>query len=332
MQTLSLDSVKVLKSEPAKLEDMLAIHSLKHMNFIESLPLNKTNVDEFSEYYTDDMYCSAGTREAVYLAAGGFIMGCEGVFKGDFQSAFAIVRPPGHHARESIAEGFCYANNLAIGTSKLIREVRVERVLVVDFDVHHGNGTQELFYKSDQVLFVSTYNKSLRYPSSPSKDINQIGEGKGEGYNINIPLSNKFKNADIQFVWDEFLLPIAKEYNPQIILVSAGFDAAIGDPVGKCLLSPKCYGTLIQKLMEIGTGRMVLSLEGGYHLPMLADCVSHCVRALLGDIDVLLDGSERGLPFRSTKKTVNELKALLCSKWNCFNRIWPLKRGAKAMA
>lgn len=219
--------------------------------------------------------------------------------------------------QESIGEGFCYANNVAIGASKLIREHGIERVLVVDFDVHHGNGTQELFYKSDQVLFVSTYNKSLKYPSTPSKEINQIGEGKGEGYNINIPLSNKFKNADIQFVWNEFLLPIAKAYNPQIILVSAGFDAAIGDPVGRCCLSAKCYATLIQKLMEVGTGRMVLSLEGGYDLPMLADCVSHCARALLGDTDVLLDGSERDLPFRSTKKTIKELKALLW-KWDCF--------------
>lgn len=272
---------------------------------------------EYTDHYTEDMYCSEDTRDAVYLAAGGFIMGCKGVLNGDFQSAFAIVRPPGHHARESIAEGFCYTNNVAIGASNAIREHGIERVLVVDFDVHHGNGTQELFYKTDQVLFVSTYNKSLKYPSTPSKDINQIGEGKGECYNINIPLSNKFKNADVEYVWDEFLLPIAKEYDPEIILVSAGFDAAIGDPIGRCCLTAKCYATLVKKLMEVGTGRMVLSLEGGYDLAMLADCVSHCVRALLGDTDVLLDGSKRELPFPSTRKTIKELKALLW-KWECF--------------
>ncbi|KAF9610949.1 hypothetical protein IFM89_025982 [Coptis chinensis] len=230
---------------------------------------------------------------------------CEAVARGEVQSAVALVRPPGHHAEFDRARGFCIFNNNAIAATHLLEsDLGINKIMMLDWDIHHGNGIQKMFWKDPRVLYLSLhrYDEATFYPCSEEANYDMIGEGPGEGFNINVPFSKRSGCDDVDYlaVWEHVVLPVALEYNPDIILISAGFDAEKGqsvsaspdysdseatdDPVGLTYrITPQCFARLLEKLMGFARGKIVMTLEGGYDPDSLANCVLSCVKTLLGD-------------------------------------------------
>jgi acetoin utilization deacetylase AcuC-like enzyme len=229
-----------------------------------------------------DTSTSAKSFEAALLAAGGLCELIQAVWKGDLKNGFALVRPPGHHAERDRAMGFCLFNNVAIGAYYAIHHFSLERVLIVDWDVHHGNGTQNAFYTDPRVLYFSTHRYGFFYPGSGGAT--EVGNGKGEGFTVNVPLSGGSGDSEYGSVFETILRPIASEYRPQLILVSAGFDIHYNDPLGGMEVTEKGFARLTQILMEIAEdtaqGKLVLTLEGGYDI----DGEQRSVRAVLKEL------------------------------------------------
>ncbi|KAI7985344.1 Histone deacetylase 5 [Camellia lanceoleosa] len=225
--------------------------------------------------------------------------------------------------------GFCLYNNVAVATSFLLnerQELGINKVLIVDWDVHHGNGTQKMFWKDPRVLFFSVHRHEFGsfYPASDDGSHIMVGEGPGAGYNINVPWENgRCGDADYLAVWDHVLIPIAKEFRPDIIIISAGFDAAIGDPLGGCCVTPCGYAILLKKLMEFAQGKIVMALEGGYNLDSLANSVLACVEVLLEDKPII--GLSEAYPFQSTWRVIQSVREELCTFWSILKGELPKK-------
>ncbi|XP_068318929.1 histone deacetylase 5-like [Pyrus communis] len=204
--------------------------------------------------------------------------------------------------------GFFLYNNVAIATSVLLNEkpeLGINKILIVDWDVHHGNSTQKMFWKDPRVLFFSVHRHEFGsfYPANGDGFYTMIGEGPGAGYNINVPWENgQCGDADYFAVWDHVLVPVAKVFNPDLIMVSAGFDAAAGDPVGGCRVTPYGYAVMLKKLMSFANGKIVLALEGGYNLESIASSTLSCVEVLLDDNPI--HGSSEAYPFESTWRVI----------------------------
>jgi len=192
----------------------------------------------------------------------------DAVMSGSMANAFCAVRPPGHHAETARAMGFCLFNNVAIGARYALQNFSLQRILIVDWDVHHGNGTQHSFYEDPQVLYFSTHRYGFFYPGTGGAT--EVGKGKGEGFTVNVPLPTGASDTDYGNIFEKLLRPIALEYQPQLILVSAGFDTHFNDPLGGMDVSEKGYARMTEILMEIAEataqGKLVLTLEGGYNV------------------------------------------------------------------
>ncbi|MBA0552367.1 hypothetical protein Golob_023186, partial [Gossypium lobatum] len=221
----------ILNAKEAKDEYICAVHSKNHVNLIRNISSKEYSKRNRIASKLNSIYLNEGSSESAYLAAGSVIEVAEKVAKGELNSAFAIVRPPGHHAECDEAMGFCLFNNIAIAASFLLDqrpELGINKILIVDWDVHHGNGTQKTFWSDPRVLFFSVHRHEFGrfYPANFDGFYTMVGEGPGAGYNINVPWENgRCGDADYLAVWDHVLVPVAKEFNPDIILVSAGFDA-----------------------------------------------------------------------------------------------------------
>ena len=204
--------------------------------------------------------------EAALFAAGGLLELIKAVMEGRLPNGIALVRPPGHHAERNQAMGFCLFNNVAIGAYYALQTYSLQRILIVDWDVHHGNGTQNSFYEDPRVLYFSTHRYGFFYPGTGAAT--EVGKGKGEGFNVNVPLSTGGGDADYGNIFEKFLKPIALEYQPQLVLVSAGFDVHTDDPLGGMEVTEKGFARMTQVLMEIADataqGKLVITLEGGY--------------------------------------------------------------------
>ncbi|GJY66841.1 histone deacetylase 5 [Tanacetum coccineum] len=286
---------EVFKAKEVEDKYVEAVHAKVHTRLIKTIS-SMTDFERICMGVDDSIYFNEGSSESAYLAAGSVLEVAEKVAKGELNSAFAIVRPPGHHAEKDKPMGFCLYNNVAIATQFLIdqKELGINKILIVDWDVHHGNGTQKMFWKDPRVLYFSVHRHEhgTFYPCKNDGSHFMMGDGPGLGYNINVPWENgKFGDAgyvecgDADYVaaWDHILIPVAKEFKPDIILISAGFDAAIGDPLGGCRITPNGYAILLKKLMEFSSGKIIMALEGGYNLDSLANSVLACVELLLED-------------------------------------------------
>jgi acetoin utilization deacetylase AcuC-like enzyme len=225
---------------------------------------------------------SAQTYLSAWLAAGSCLAGIEALMSGDCGICLCLVRPPGHHALADRAAGFCVFNNLAIAARYAIQRHGIQRVLIIDWDVHHGNGIQDIFYREKAVFYFSTHDRLL-YPFTG--DFSEAGSEDGSGYTLNIPLPREIADADLLYIYWAVLGPLLSAYRPQLILVSAGFDAHQQDPIGRLKLSAAVYGRLTELILGLRTGPdpppILLSLEGGYQPKALADCVREVLRALL---------------------------------------------------
>ncbi len=219
-------------------------------------------------YYRLDMDTStcAKSYETALLAVGGLLELIKAVMEGRLKNGFALIRPPGHHAERDRAMGFCLFNNVAIGAYYAIKHFSLERILIVDWDVHHGNGTQHSFYEDPRVLYFSTHRYGFFYPGTGSAT--EVGKGKGTGFTVNVPLSTGVGDSDYGNIFEKILRPIALEYQPQLILISAGFDIHFDDPLGGMKVTERGFARMTQILMEIAEttaqGRLIITLEGGY--------------------------------------------------------------------
>lgn len=228
-----------------------------------------------------DTKTSPDSYAAACLAVGALVKGVDLLLAGTIDNGFALVRPPGHHAERNTSMGFCLFNNVAIAAHYAIQILGLERVMIVDWDLHHGNGTQHSFYDTDKVLYLSTH----QYPYYPGTgSLGETGVGKGEGFTVNIPLPGYQGDGDYAAIFNEIVLPVGREYNPQLILVSAGFDIYRGDPLGSMEVTAQGFAYLTRSLVllaeEVCQGRLLVTLEGGYNLEGQRDGIL----AVLGEL------------------------------------------------
>jgi acetoin utilization deacetylase AcuC-like enzyme len=205
------------------------------------------------------------------------------VVKGDLDNGFAVIRPPGHHAEPGLAGGYCLINNVAVAAAYARAKLDVKKVLIVDWDIHHGNGTQSIFINDPNVLYFSVHRwqGGKFYPFLQNGGPKNVGLGEAKGFNVNVGWSRKGMSDDEYFaVWERVLMPIAREFKPDLVLVSAGFDGAEGDQ-GECNVTPTAFGHMTRSLMSLANGRVVCTLEGGYVRSILGKCVEKVVTALL---------------------------------------------------
>jgi acetoin utilization deacetylase AcuC-like enzyme len=262
---------------PASAEEIERIHSRAYVQFLEGTSGGEPVTMD------PDTSTSPATYATALLAAGGGIEAVDAIMDGKVRNAFALVRPPGHHAEPSRAMGFCFFNNTAIAAEHLIRVRGLRRILIVDWDIHHGNGTQDAFYSRNDVLYFSTHQTPL-YPGTGG--IQEIGEGPGKGFNLNISLGPGKDEEDFLWIFQNVLLPVAARFKPEFILVSAGFDIALGDPLGRMSVGRAGFGWLAAELLKAAEatagGRLALFLEGGYDLQTLKEGVLDVLLRLAG--------------------------------------------------
>lgn len=236
--------------------------------------------------YGEDLYYCATTAAAAATALGTTLNLVDTIMDplSPVTTGFALVRPPGHHASAQRAMGFCFLNNVAIAARQLKRRHRLSRIMIIDFDVHHGNGTQDLLCRDPSFLYFSIHrhDNGKFYPRRGNAE--EVGSAAGKGYTVNIPLTAGYGDQDVYVVAREVLVPVVTAYKPQYILVSAGYDAAEGDPLGGCRVTPRCFGWLCRQISRIArryaNGRAAFVLEGGYNEAVLADCVEACLESL----------------------------------------------------
>jgi acetoin utilization deacetylase AcuC-like enzyme len=305
----TMDKLTSIKPQTATVEQIARVHSPSYISGIESF------VKRGGGYLDGDTVASPNSYEAAIFAAGGIITAVDAVMSGDITYSFALVRPPGHHAVRSAAMGFCIFNNIAIAARDAIAKYQLERVLIVDFDVHHGNGTQDAFYSESDVLYFSTH----QYPFYPgSGDVDEIGSGEGEGYTVDVPMPGGCGDGEYIRAFEEVLVPVAKRYKPQLILVSAGYDAHWADSISSMQVTTTGYAkmaTILKNLADdICGSKLVFALEGGYNVEALAESVDATINVLLDTTkpyDALGKPSRRWSPpdtedlFRRIKVTHN---------------------------
>ena len=234
-----------------------------------------------------DTVVSAGSYEAARYAAGGAIRAVEAVVEEQMDSVFALVRPPGHHATAGQAMGFCLFNNIAIAARYALNKYSLERIAIIDFDVHHGNGTQDAFYNNPGVLYISTH----QYPHYPGTGrMNETGEGEALGTTVNIPLPEGCGDGQYKEVFERIIVPAARRFKPRLIMVSAGYDGHWSDGLASMQLSISGFARITEIIRQMAdemcAGRLVFSLEGGYNLTALSASVRATFEALLGKKDI----------------------------------------------
>jgi len=253
-----------------------------------------------------DTYVSKGDYATARLAAGAVLQLCESVIGGRAENGFAMVRPPGHHASGERSMGFCLFNNAALAAHALSKRGR--RVLLFDHDVHHGNGTQSIFYRRRDVLYMS-FHLSPHYPGTGS--VQEIGEGAGMGYTVNTPLGFGMGDEAVRLLFDEVFLPVAREFKPDLIIVSAGYDSHHADPLGGLRLTAGFFGEMVRRLQEVQP-RLVCTLEGGYNLSWIGRCFLSQLGMLVGSPQVFED---EAVGSGSAQNLVRELKTVLSPYW-----------------
>jgi acetoin utilization deacetylase AcuC-like enzyme len=231
-----------------------------------------------------DTYACAKSYETAKLAAGGTLAAVDEVVGGKLDNAFALIRPPGHHAESNRAMGFCLFNNVAIAAGYALKKYKLKKALIIDWDLHHGNGTQHSFYDRADVLYFSTH----QFPYYPGTGfVTETGSGEGKGFTVNVPLSTGPGDAEYMEIFKEILEPIALEYKPDIVFVSAGFDIYYQDPLGGMQVTPEGFADLARVVLDFAKetcgGKVVFVLEGGYHLDGLRDSVREVLKTLRGD-------------------------------------------------
>jgi acetoin utilization deacetylase AcuC-like enzyme len=272
------DAYREVPVREATEEELLSIHAKNYIGTVAA------TAGKPYGYLDGDTQTSEGSYLAALRAAGGLCNAIEMVNNGELENAFALVRPPGHHAERNRGMGFCLFNNVAIGARYAQKQLGLERILIADWDLHHGNSTQHSFEDDPSILYFSTH----QYPYYPgSGSFEEVGTGRGEGYTVNVPLSTGYGDAEYVAIYDQILKPIALQFNPDFVLCSVGFDIYMRDPLGGMSVSPDGFAGLTRVLTDIASqacdGKLVLTLEGGYNLQGLRDSVKAVLKELRGE-------------------------------------------------
>ncbi|XP_063501895.1 histone deacetylase 4 isoform X2 [Symphalangus syndactylus] len=333
-----------IRGRKATLEELQTVHSEAHTLLYGTNPLNRQKLDSkkllgsLASVFvrlpcggvgvdSDTIWNEVHSAGAARLAVGCVV---ELVFKvatGELKNGFAVVRPPGHHAEESTPMGFCYFNSVAVAAKLLQQRLNVSKILIVDWDVHHGNGTQQAFYSDPSVLYMSLhrYDDGNFFPGSGAPD--EVGTGPGVGFNVNMAftggLDPPMGDAEYLAAFRTVVMPIASEFAPDVVLVSSGFDAVEGHPtpLGGYNLSARCFGYLTKQLMGLAGGRIVLALEGGHDLTAICDASEACVSALLGnELDPLPEKVLQQRPNANAVRSMEKVMEIHSKYWRCLQR------------
>ncbi|XP_073862819.1 histone deacetylase 7 isoform X17 [Macaca fascicularis] len=335
-----------LRGRKASLEELQSVHSERHVLLYGTNPLSRLKLDNGKlagllaqrmfvmlpcggvGVDTDTIWNELHSSNAARWAAGSVTDLAFKVASRELKNGFAVVRPPGHHADHSTAMGFCFFNSVAIACRQLQQQSKASKILIVDWDVHHGNGTQQTFYQDPSVLYISLHrhDDGNFFPGSGAVD--EVGAGSGEGFNVNVAwtggLDPPMGDPEYLAAFRTVVMPIAREFSPDLVLVSAGFDAAEGHPapLGGYHVSAKCFGYMTQQLMNLAGGAVVLALEGGHDLTAICDASEACVAALLGNkVDPL---SEEGWKQKPNLNAIRSLEAVIrvhSKYWGCMQRL-----------
>jgi acetoin utilization deacetylase AcuC-like enzyme len=296
------------------LEDLELVHERDYIKLVEKACVSGGGILDLGDTVVSPKSCEAAT-----LAVGALIDAVNLVLDGKAKNAFALVRPPGHHAGPYYALGFCLFNNVAVAASYLLRRRNLERVLILDIDAHHGNGTQEIFYNSNKVLYISLHEDPKGFPGTGFVD--EIGEGEGIGYTVNVPFPFRTGDAVYERAFDEVVVPISRQFRPQFILVSAGFDGHYADPVGALSLSMKGYEEIFDKIVNLACqlcdGKLVAALEGGYSLNFLGKMATAAIAKMANASYRVVDKGPPANPKveKKAEQVLSSVKKVQSSFW-----------------
>lgn len=299
----------------ASLEEVELVHGIEYIKLVEAVCRSGGGLLDLQ-----DTAVSRGSYEVALHAVGGTLNAVDLVMTGQHRNAFALVRPPGHHASKYRACGFCIFNNVAIAAKYLIRRYKLKRILILDIDAHHGNGTQETFYDTSEVLFMSLHEDPSSFPGTGFTD--EIGEGQGLGFKINIPLPFETDDEVYLKAMKEIVRPVMVQYDPQFVLVSAGFDGHYADPVGNLCLTSSCYQQVFDTVLRVAeekcSGRLVAVLEGGYNPQVMGKIVAAVIAQMSGTRHVMHDRSKKAGPQVRKRglKILEEVKEYQRAYWS----------------
>ncbi len=285
---LKRDGLVQLAPRAATIDELVTVHEREYIQEVKTASYQAEQEEARSGrqtlFFATDTYVSAKSYEAALKAAGAPLVAIDAVMKGEIDNAYCLVRPPGHHAVAESAMGFCLFNNVAVAARYALDHYNLERVMIIDYDVHHGNGTQEMFYDDPRVLYFSVHQAPF-YPGTGLAD--ERGEGAGHGTTINVPLPAETGFDAYEAIFRQVMVPAADRFDPQLILVSAGFDAHWTDPIGNMYLSTAAFAKLNQIIIDMARqmcqGRLIMVQEGGYNLEATGSCAATCINLLLGD-------------------------------------------------
>ncbi|PKC71437.1 histone deacetylase clr3 [Rhizophagus irregularis] len=318
-----LNKMVLIKAREVSAEEACLVHTEDHWDFVTKTAHMSDNelIKNADEY--NSIYLNNETAFCARLSCGGVIELCKAVVDGTVTNGFANVRPPGHHAEINEPMGFCIFNKMAVATQCLRKHYNVEKVFILDWDIHHGNGTQKAFYNDPNVVYCSIhrYENGHFYPGDKAlANYTAIGGGEAKGKTINIPWPRAgMTDSDYIFAFNKVVMPIAYEFSPDIVIVSAGFDAAEGDPIGENHVTPSGFGHMTHMLKTLANGKLILALEGGYNLDSISKSALACVKVLLGEPPSKLGPIN---PNQDCLETIHQVIRTQSKYWNCLAPVY----------
>ncbi|WP_455368397.1 histone deacetylase family protein [[Eubacterium] cellulosolvens] len=311
---LSNPKLSVLYPDSLTDEDLMLVHT---DDYIEKV----RNMSNHGGMLSIDTPIQNNTYDIAKLSAGGAVLAGKIILEGKACNSFGLIRPPGHHAGRNYGGGFCYFNNIAILVEYLRKHFGLKRFMIMDWDVHHGNGTQDIFYEDPTVLYFSTHQMPL-YPGTGY--IEEIGKGEGKGYTVNLPLQAGTSGKTYEKILDELFFPLAKEFRPEMILVSAGQDAHTSDPIANLQFTNQNYIKMTKRIMEIAESvcerRLTMVLEGGYNLTALSETISGIIMTMAGinQFNILESTPKEVEVDKEVESRIEQLKIILKNYWKTF--------------
>jgi histone deacetylase 6 len=314
----------------ATMAEICTAHTASHFEWVRNL--DQKSSAELRAMTTEmdsgrkSLYVGNLTFEAALVSAGGAIETCKNVVAGKVKNGIAVIRPPGHHAEHNESMGFCIFNNVPIAAKVCMADYPelCRKVLILDWDVHHGNGIQNIFYEDPNVLYISihVYQNGHFYPGAPEHEdipdggLDNCGAGLGMGKNINIGWHDQgMGDGEYMAAFQKIVMPVAQEFDPDLVIISAGFDAAAGDELGGCYVTPECYSHMTHMLMSLANGKVAVCLEGGYNLRAISRSALAVAKTLMGEPPMKMNVPPLN---KTTNYVLNQVRACQAPFWECM--------------
>ena len=319
-----------IPARDATREEICLAHAPEHLAWVESIDnMSTAELRELTKRYDqgrESLYVGGMSHAVARLSAGGAIDTCKSIMSGQVKNAFAVIRPPGHHAEYDHPMGFCFFNNVPVAVRVCQKDFpeTCRKVLILDWDVHHGNGVQNIFYDDPNVLYISlhVYQNGHFYPGKPPNPMTpdggpeHCGISVGLGKNVNIGWHEQgMGDGEYMAAFQKIVMPIAQEFNPDLVVISAGFDAADGDELGGCFVTPSCYAHMTHMLMSLADGRLAVCLEGGYNLRAISNSAVAVAKTLMGEPPPKMEIPKIN---KEAARTLAKVQAFQAPYWECM--------------